>query len=236
MIIVGARECSMSEKKSKRYRSCLEKIPKEKIPISQAVGVIKSFETMKFDSTVELTMHLGIDPKHADQALRGSIALPNGIGVSRKVIAFCADQDIEAAKSAGAIEAGSDDLVKKIQDGWMDFDVAVSTPAMMKVVSRLGKVLGPQGKMPSPKAGTVCENIADAVTEFAAGKVEYRNDDGGNLHVPVGKVSFEPQKLTENIDAFVTHIKRIKPSSAKGTYIKRACLSATMSPSIQLDV
>jgi large subunit ribosomal protein L1 len=226
----------MPKTRSKRYNQSLEKAPVAPVALPEAVQAIKSFGANKFDATVELVMHLGIDPKQADQALRGSLSLPHGIGVARKVIAFCEGEDVERATEAGAIEAGSDDLVKKIQDGWMDFDVAVATPPMMKSVSRLGRVLGPQGKMPSPKAGTVTDDIVAAVGEFVAGKVEYRNDDGGNLHVPVGKMSFEETQLVENIDAFLGHIKRRRPTSTKGAYIKKVSLSATMSPAVQVAV
>ncbi|MFA6134350.1 MAG: 50S ribosomal protein L1 [Phycisphaerae bacterium] len=226
----------MPRLRSKTYRESLEKVPKGKVPLSEAVKVIKSFKTGKFDATVDLVLHLGIDPKQADQALRGAVSLPNGVGASRKVIAFCEGEEIGRAKAAGAIEAGGDDLVKKISDGWLDFDVAVATPAMMRSVSKLGRVLGPQGKMPSPKAGTVVTDIPTAVKEYAAGKVEFRNDDGGNIHVPVGKASFNEQQLAENVEAFITHIRRLRPATAKGAYIIKACLSATMSPAVQLDV
>jgi large subunit ribosomal protein L1 len=181
-------------------------------------------------------MHLGIDPKQADQMLRGSIALPHGIGKARKVIAFCEDSDAQAAKDAGAIEAGLDELVTKIQDGWMDFDIAIASPRVMAKVGKLGRVLGPQGKMPSPKNGTVTAEVISAVKEFAAGKVEFRNDAGGNIHVVTGKLSFDAKKLEENIDAFVTHIKRSKPAAVKGAYIKKVAISATMSPSVLVDV
>jgi len=226
----------MGKVRSKRYKECLEKAPQGRHSIVEAVKAVKSFKATKFDSTINLVMHLGIDSKQADQALRGAISLPNGIGQSKKVIAFCDGDDIIKAKAAGAIEAGTDELIKKVNDGWMDFDVAIATPAMMKTVSRLGRVLGPQGKMPSPKAGTVVTDIPTAVKEYAAGKVEYRNDDGGNVHVVVGKVSFDDEKLLQNIEAFLDHIRRIKPASSKGVYIKKAVLSATMSPSVQLDV
>ena len=226
----------MPKTRSKRYNESLEKAPAAPVPLSEAVRILKSFGGTKFDATVELVMHLGIDPKQADQALRGSLSLPHGIGVARKVIAFCEGEDVDRAKEAGAIEAGSDELVQKIQDGWVDFDVAIATPPMMKSVSRLGRVLGPQGKMPSPKAGTVTDDIVAAVGEFAAGKVEYRNDDGGNLHVPVGKMSFEETQLVENIDAFFGYIKRRRPTSTKGAYIKKVSLSATMSPAVQVAV
>ena len=226
----------MGRKHGKRYRQWAEKVPAGKVTPAEAVGVIKGFESPKLDPTVELTMHLGVDPRQADQALRGSISLPNGIGVSRTVIAFCEGPDAEKALEAGAVEAGGEELVKKIQDGWMDFDVALAVPAMMKVVSRLGRVLGPQGKMPSPKAGTISQDIAASVKEFAAGKVEYRTDEGGNLHVPVGKASFDGDKLIENVEAFIAYVKKIRPASTKGTYIRKACLSATMSPSVELDL
>jgi len=226
----------MSNKHGKRYRACLEKAPQDKVTVSDAVAALQGFPPAKFDQTVNLAIHLGIDPRQADQAIRGSVSLPHGIGTTRKVIAFCEGADEAAAKAAGAIEAGSDELITKIQGGWTDFDVAISTPAMMKNVSKLGRVLGPQGKMPSPKAGTVVTDVAKAVTEYAAGKVEYRNDDGGNLHVPVGKVSFEPEKLAENIDMFLGYVKRLRPASAKGTFMKKACIAATMTPAIQIDV
>ncbi len=226
----------MAKFRSKRYNKAIENVPTEPIALEKAVDILKEVTQTKFDPTVELVMHLGIDPKQADQALRGSISLPNGIGATRKVVAFCEDSDIEKAMAAGATEAGTVDVVEKIQGGWMDFDVAVATPAVMRDIAKLGRVLGPQGKMPSPKAGTVGPDITKMVTEYSAGKVEYRNDDGGNLHVPVGKLSFETEKLIQNIEAFLTHIKRLRPSSTKGIYIKKVCLSATMSPSVQLDM
>ena len=226
----------MSKKKGKRYRAWIEKIPAGKVATREAVDVLKGFDSPKLDPTIELTMHLGIDPRQADQALRGSISLPHGIGKTRKVIAFCDGDDVAKAIDAGAIEAGVEDLVKKIQDGWMDFDVAVAMGKVMKDVAKLGRLLGPQGKMPSPKAGTVVQDIVQAVKDYGAGKVEYRNDDGGNLHIPVGKASFEPEKLVENIDMFVKFIKKARPASTKGVYIKKATLSATMSPAVELEV
>jgi large subunit ribosomal protein L1 len=226
----------MGKHSGKLYRQWIEKVPPKPVPIAEAVAIIKTFTGNKFDPTIEMSVHLGIDPRQADQALRGSIALPHGIGQARKVVAFCEGDDIDKAKAAGAIEAGADELIKKISDGWAEFDVAISTPKMMRAVSRLGRVLGPQGKMPSPKAGTVVEDVATAVREYAAGKVEYRNDDGGNLHVPVGKGSFEAQPLVENIEAMLAHIRRLRPATAKGVYIKKVCISSTMSPAVQLDV
>ncbi len=221
--------------KSKRYKKELEQSGKESLGLTEAVEKVKLFNSVKFDQSIECVLHLGIDPKQADQLVRGSISLPHGIGKQKKVIAFCEDSDVEAAKSAGAVEAGCDELVQKISDGWMDFDVAIASPKVMGKVGKLGRILGPQGKMPSPKNGTVTGNVVTAVAEFAAGKVEFRNDAGGNVHVVVGKQSFENEKLVDNIDAFVSHIKKIKPAAAKGTYIRKISISATMSPGITID-
>lgn len=222
--------------KTKRYKKESEQLGKENISLADAIEKIKSFQSVKFDQSVECVMHLGIDPKQADQLVRGSISLPHGIGKQKKVIAFCEDSDAEAARSAGAIEAGCDELVKKITDGWMDFDVAIASPKVMSRVGKLGRVLGPQGKMPSPKNGTVTGEVAKAVAEFAAGKVEFRNDAGGNIHVVVGKQSFDKEKLLDNVEAFVSHIKKVKPTASKGTYIKKVSISATMSPGIAIDI
>ncbi|MBN1456701.1 MAG: 50S ribosomal protein L1 [Sedimentisphaerales bacterium] len=224
------------KKRSKRYNQDAEKAVKEALSITDAVKKVKSFGSLKFDQTVECVMHLGIDPKQADQMIRGAISLPNGIGKARRVIAFCEDSEAEAAKAAGAIEAGCDELVKKITDGWMDFDVAIASQKVMGKVGKLGRVLGPQGKMPSPKNGTVTADVMSAVKDFAAGKVEFRNDAGGNVHAVVGKLSFTEDKLSENIGTFVDHIRKMKPGSTKGTYIKKVAISATMSPSVLLDV
>jgi len=221
--------------RSKRYKQEAEQLTKEPVSLAGAVEQVKSFKSVKFDQSVECVLHLGIDPKQADQLIRGSISLPHGVGKQKKVIAFCEDSDVESAVNAGAIEAGCDELVKKISDGWMDFDVAVASPKVMGKVGKLGRVLGPQGKMPSPKNGTVTDDVPTAVAEFAAGKVEFRNDAGGNVHVVVGKQSFDAEKLKENIEAFIAHIKKIKPSAAKGTYIKKMCISATMSPAVTVE-
>jgi large subunit ribosomal protein L1 len=220
----------------KRYQEWAKKVPPAAVGLEEAVKIVREFKGEKVDPTIELTMHLGIDPRQADQALRGSISLPNGIGKARKVIAFCEGEEAEKAKAAGAVEAGADELIKKVQDGWMEFDVAISTPKMMRSVSRLGRVLGPQGKMPSPKSGTVVEDVETAVREYSAGKVEYRNDAGGNIHVPVGKASFEPEMLVGNIQAMFDHIKKLRPPSAKGTYVKKVCIAATMSPAVLVDL
>ncbi len=217
--------------------------------VEDGIGRIKQFAAVKsdrgykngrkrkgIDQMVELVLHLGIDPKQADQMLRGALSLPKGTGRSQRVIAFCDSSMAEAAKAAGAVEAGADELVDKVSKGWMDFDVAVAHPQMMGKVGKLGRVLGPQGKMPSPKAGTVTPDVETAVREYSAGKIEYRNDSGGNIHMPVGKVSFSADDLKENIEAVVSHITKIKPPGAKGHYIKRVCISATSTPSVTLSV
>jgi len=221
--------------RSKRYKQESQQLNKEAVGLTEAVEKVKSFKSVKFDQSIECVLQLGIDPKQADQLVRGSISLPNGIGKQKKVIAFCEDSNVEAARNAGAIEAGCDDLIKKVTDGWMDFDVAIASPKVMGKVGKLGRVLGPQGKMPSPKNGTITMDVATAVAEFAAGKVEFKNDTGGNVHVVIGKQSFATEKLVENLEAFVSHIKKIKPAAAKGTYIKKMCLSATMSPGITVN-
>jgi large subunit ribosomal protein L1 len=221
--------------RSKRYRSEVQQLSKEPVSLAEAVEKVKSLNSVKFDQSVECVVHLGIDTKQADQLVRGSISLPHGIGRQKKVVAFCEDSQAEAAKQAGAIEAGCDELIKKVSDGWANFDVAIASPKVMGKVGKLGRILGPQGKMPSPKNGTVTNDVATAVAEFAAGKMEFRNDAGGNIHMVVGKQSFAAEKLLENIEAFLAHIKKVKPASAKGTYIKKVCISATMSPSVMID-
>jgi large subunit ribosomal protein L1 len=220
--------------KSKRFKADEAKASKEAVGLKAAVGLIKSFSKTKFDQTVECVMQLGIDPKQADQLIRGAISLPHGTGKSRTVIAFCDDSEAEAAKAAGAAEAGCDELVQKVSDGWLDFDVAIASPKVMGKVGKLGRVLGPQGKMPSPKNGTVTMEVVKAVGEFAAGKVEFRNDSSGNVHMIVGKQSFDEKRLQENIEAFIDHIKKIRPSAAKGNYIKKISISATMSPGVEI--
>ncbi len=237
--------------KSVRYQKQLKEIgsPDEEVSIDEGIARVKkmaavaadrSYKNGKkrktLDQTVEVVVHLGIDPKQADQMLRGSISLPKGTGQTQRVIAFCDGDAADAAKEAGAIEAGTDELVKKISDGWMDFDVAVAHPQMMGKVGKLGRVLGPQGKMPSPKAGTVTPDVATAVREYAAGKMEYRNDDGGNIHLRVGKASFASEDLKENIEALLGHLLKIKPSAAKGTYMKGVFLSGQQTPSVRLSV
>ncbi|HPD29994.1 MAG TPA: 50S ribosomal protein L1 [Phycisphaerae bacterium] len=238
-------------RQSARYKLQLEtRGNAARLSIPEAVKLVKSMAAARpekkdykgrkkpkgFDQTVELVCWLGVDPRQADQALRGAVSLPKGIGKSKRVIAFCPDDMAEKAKAAGAVDAGADELIKKVNDGWTDFDVAVAHPAVMGKVGKLGRVLGPQGKMPSPKSGTVTPDIEQAVREYSAGKVEFRTDAGGNVHAPVGKVSFPDQDLVENIEAFIAHIRRSKPATSKGQYFKRVCLTATMTPSVTLDV
>ena len=221
-------------KRAKRFRADLEKVPAEPVPLTEAVNRIKTFKDCKFDQSVELVMSLGIDPRQADQRIRGSVSLPHGIGQARRVVAFCTEDQVAAAKEAGAVDAGGDDLVQKIEGGWMEFDVAVASPDMMRSVARLGRTLGPKGLMPSPKSGTVTPNVPEAVREYAAGKVEFNNDDGGNVHAMIGKKSFEPKQLEENAQAFIDHIMRMKPPAAKGQYLKLIAVSATMTPAVKV--
>jgi large subunit ribosomal protein L1 len=221
---------------SKRMRAAQSHVVVNPVTAAEAIAALRKFKATKFDQTVNVVFHLGIDPKAADQALRGSIALPHGIGKTARVIAFCGSDKVAAAKAAGAIEAGSDDLVAKVEGGWMEFDVAIASPDMMRVVSKLGKVLGPKGLMPSPKAGTVTPNVADAVKEYAAGKQEYRNDDGGNIHGVIGKLSFKDDQLLDNLNAFVQTILKAKPASSKGLYVKKCVVAACMSPGVPVAV
>ncbi len=222
--------------RSKRYVESDKLVEKSKVyEVKEAVTVLKTLKKAKFDETVDIVMKLGVDPKHSDQLVRGSFSLPKGIGKEVRVAVFAGSADkIEMAQSAGAIEAGGDDLLKKVEGGWMDFDVAISTPDMMGKVGKLGRVLGPQGKMPSPKSGTVTNDIQTAVREFKEGKIEYRTDAGGNVHVPVGKTSFPDEDLVENIKSFIKHIVSNKPPAAKGTFVQKIFISSTMGPGLRV--
>ncbi len=222
-------------KHSKRYREGRAKVENRRYSVDEAVALLKSFPKTKFDQSVEIHLNLGIDPKQSDQIVRGSLSLPAGIGKSRKVVAFVPENLAAEAKKAGAAEAGADELVEKVMGGWTDFDVAIAHPALMSKVGKLGRVLGPQGKMPSPKAGTVTPDVVTAISEFAAGKVEFRNDDSGNIHCVVGKMSFEAPAMKQNIEAFLSYVRKIRPAAAKGVYIKSITLTATMSPGIALE-
>jgi len=223
-------------KLTKRIKKLTEKRPDSMLPLAEAVDVLKQFDGTKFDQSVEVAMRLGVDHTQADQIVRGSIVLPHGIGKDQRVVVFAKGPAAEAAREAGADFVGDEDLAKKIQGGWTDFDVCIAAPDMMKIVGPLGRVLGPRGLMPSPRAGTVTPEVAKTIGEYKAGKVEFRNDKGGNIHAIVGKLSFEPQKLIDNIQAFVNTIVGMKPTAVKGVYVRSAHISATMSPSVKLAV
>jgi large subunit ribosomal protein L1 len=217
-------------------KAAAKKRPAEVMPLADAVAALKKYDGTKFDQTVDIVLRLGVDAAQADQIVRGSIVLPHGIGKQLRVVVFAKGSQAEAARNAGADEVGEEDLAQKIMGGWMDFDACIASPDMMKVVSPLGRVLGPRGLMPSPRAGTVTPDVAKTVAEYKAGKVEFRNDKAGNVHAPVGKVSFDAQKLAENAQAFLDRIMSLKPSAVKGVYVKSAHLSATMSPSVRLAI
>jgi len=223
--------------RSKRYKKAAEKAVQDVLPLDAAVDKLKQFEPTKFDQSVELIFSLGIDAKQADQMIRGSLSLPHGIGKAKRVIAFCPEHLKIAALNGGAVKAGGQELVAEIErDNFTDFDVAIATPDMMRFVGRLGKVLGPKGLMPSPKAGTVTADVGTAVREYAAGKVEFRNDAGGNIHSVVGKLSFDKDKLVDNINAMVAQIRRMKPQTSKGAYFRKVVLKGTMTPAVYVNV
>ena len=224
-------------KAGKKYQDAVKLIEADKVyAASEAVELVKKTATAKFDETIELHVRLGVDPKYADQQVRGAVVLPHGTGKTKRVLVFAKGDKVAEAEQAGADFAGSDELVTKIQGGWCDFDVAVATPDMMGVVGRLGKVLGPRGLMPNPKLGTVTMDLAKAVKEIKAGKVEYRTDKAGNVHVPVGKVSFDSEKLLENYRTLMDTLLKAKPSGAKGQYIRLITLAATMGPGIPVQM
>jgi large subunit ribosomal protein L1 len=221
-------------KPSKRYRTLVAKRPETPVSLDQAVELLKQFGTTKFDQAVEVHVRLGIDPNQADQIVRGSVVLPHGIGRSQRVIVFAKGELAEAARAAGADEVGQEELAQKIKEGWTDFDVCIASPDMMGLVGPLGKVLGPRGLMPSPRAGTVSPDVARVVKEYKAGKVEFRNDKGGNLHAVVGRLSFDKAKIVENVQAFLEYVQSLKPHGVKGTYVRGIVLCGTMSPSVRI--
>ncbi len=224
-------------KHGKRYKNALETRTKLAAPdLLTAIEFIRSSAKAKFDETVELAARLGVDPKHADQMVRGTVSLPHGTGKTVRVAVFAKGEKAQEAEAAGADLVGAEDLVEQVQGGMLDFDRAIATPDMMGQVGKLGRVLGPRGLMPNPKTGTVTFDVAKAVQEVKAGKIQFRVDRGGNLHAPVGKASFETEKLVENIKAFMTEVVRLRPSAAKGTYIRNVTISSTMGPGIRLDV
>lgn len=219
---------------TKRAKANVSLKPNDALSAAEAVAALKKFKAPKFDQTVNICMHLGIDTAQADQALRGALSLPKGIGKTKRVVAFCQSDVAPKALAAGAIKAGAEELVAEIEKGWMDFDVAIASPDMMRVVSKLGKVLGPKGLMPSPKAGTVTTNVPEAVKEYSAGKVEYRADKGGNVHAVIGKMSFPEGDLVANLEHFIHAIEKVRPATAKGLYIKKITISGAMTPGVQI--
>lgn len=223
-------------KRGKKYSESMARIDRTReYPLEEAVEVIKNLPAGKFDETFEFTARLGVNPRHADQQVRGTVLLPHGTGKDVRVLVLTKGEKEIEANEAGADFVGSDEFVGKIKDGWFDFDVAIATPDMMGEVGKLGRILGPRGLMPNPKVGTVTFDVAKAVKEAKAGKIEYRVDKGSNIHVPVGKVSFDKQKLVENIQALMLELLRAKPASAKGKYLLSLYLSTTMGPSVKLD-
>jgi len=221
---------------AKKYVEARKKIDREKrYEMDEALDLLPQVAYAKFDETVELALRLGVDPRHADQMVRGSVALPNGLGKSVRVLVFAKGEKEKEAQESGADVGGAEDLIEKIQKGWMEFDKAIATPDVMGMVSKLGKILGPRGLMPNPKVGTVTFDIAKTVKEMKAGRVEFRVDKAGNLHVPGGKVSFGKEKLLENLNSLLDAVNRLKPPTSKGTYVKGMAISTTMSPGIKID-
>jgi len=220
----------------KKYAVARKLVEKPAYTLADAMPLVKKAAFAKFDETVELAMRLGVDPKHADQMVRGTVVLPHGLGKSKRVIVIASGEKVREARDAGADEAGGDDLVQRIQGGWLDFDAVVATPDMMKSVGKLGKVLGPRGLMPNPKTGTVTMDVAKAVKEVKAGKVEFRVDKTGIIHCPVGKVSFDAEKLAENAHALISNVMKAKPATAKGRYVRSIVISSTMGPGVPIDL
>ncbi|MBZ5544511.1 MAG: 50S ribosomal protein L1 [Acidobacteriia bacterium] len=223
-------------KAGKKFQASVKLVDKPAYTLTEAMPVLKKAAFAKFDETVEVAMRLGVDPKHADQMVRGTVVLPHGLGKSKRVIVIASGDKVREGREAGADEVGGDDLVQRIQGGWMDFDAVVATPDMMKSVGRLGKLLGPRGLMPNPKTGTVTLDVAKAVREVKAGKVEFRVDKTGIIHCAVGKVSFEPEKLAENASALIQSVLKAKPASAKGRYVRSIVISSTMGPGFAIDL
>ena len=224
-------------KAGKKYQEACKLIEAGKFYTpAEAMDLVKKTATAKFDETIELHVRLGVDPKYPDQQVRGAIVLPNGTGKTKRVLVFAKGEKVKEAEAAGADFVGSDELVQKIQGGWLDFDVAVATPDMMGTVGRLGKILGPRGLMPNPKLGTVTMDLQKAISEVKAGKVEYRTDKAGNVHVVIGKASFDAEKLQQNFQALMDTLIRVKPAAAKGQYIRSVTVSATMGPGVPVQL
>ena len=219
----------------KKYQEVAKQIEDKLYEVEEAIDLAKKTATAKFDETVEFAVKLGVDPKHADQQVRGAVVLPHGTGKTNRVLVFAKGDKLKEAEAAGADYAGAEELVTKIQGGWADFDVAVATPDMMGLVGRLGKILGPKGLMPNPKVGTVTLDVARAINEINAGKIEYRTDKAGNIHAPIGKVSFDSEKLVENFYTLMDTLIKVKPSAAKGQYVRSVTVSTTMGPGIKIN-
>ncbi len=223
-------------KKGKKYREARTQIDREtRYEPEEALGKVKELSNRSFDETVEVAFRLGVNPKHADQQVRGSVVLPHGTGKTVRVIVFAKGEKISEAEEAGADQVGSDELVAKVQEGWLDFDVAIATPDMMSSVGKLGKILGPRGMMPNPKSGTVTFEVAKAISDIKAGKVEYRTEKAGNVHVPIGKVSFEHNQLFENFQAILDALVKARPTAAKGQYMRNITVSSTMGPGVKIN-
>ncbi len=227
----------MARKRSRRFRKVLEMLDTRKTyALKEGIEALKSVPAPKFEETVDIAVRLGIDPKKTDQLVRGSVSLPKGSGKTVKIAVFAEGDKAKEAEAAGADYVGSQDLAEKIEGGFTDFDMTIAAPDMMKYVGKLGRVLGPQGKMPSPKAGTVTPNVADAVREFKAGKIEFRTDSGANVHASIGRRGFSSDDLAENLTAFVDHLRSMKPPQAKGEFIRKVCISTTMGPGLTLEI
>ena len=225
-----------NHREGKNYQRARQQVEQRPYKLEEAVPLLKRIKYAKFDETVELAMRLGVDPKHADQMVRGTVVLPHGLGKSKRVLVVASGEKVKEAQDAGADLVGGEEMVAKIQGGWMDFDAVIATPDMMKSVGRLGKILGPRGLMPNPKTGTVTFEVAKAVREIKAGKVEFRTDKTGIIHAPVGKISFEAPKLVENASTLITSVIKAKPAAAKGKYVRSVTLSGTMTPGIAIDI
>ena len=223
-------------RRGKKFKAAQQQVPAKPCTLDEAIPLVKRIKFGQFDETLEVALLLGVDPKHADQLVRGTVVLPHGSGTSKRVLVIATGEKIKEAEKAGADHVGGPEMVQKIQEGWLDFDAVVATPDTMKDVGKLGKILGPKGLMPNPKTGTVSFDVAKAVQEIKAGKVEFRVDKTSIIHVPVGKSSFDEKRLLENARALIAAVMRAKPPTAKGKYLRSAYLSTTMSPSIRLDV
>ncbi|MHC4713313.1 MAG: 50S ribosomal protein L1 [Planctomycetota bacterium] len=221
--------------RSKRYKALAPQVEKDRrYSIEDAAALVRETATAKFDESIEVTLQLGVDPKRSDQVVRGAVSLPHGTGKTLRVIAFADGETADKARAAGAVEAGADELIAKVSEGWLEFDVAIAHPEMMSKVGRLGRLLGPKGLMPSPRSGTVTENVEKAVGEYLGGRVEYRADATGCVHALVGKASFASEQLADNTKAFIEHVSAAKPSGVKGTFIRSGYMSSTMGPGLRL--